>query len=118
MALTAYSSEYDIAQSSPHQLDLVNKIISALTPIEEITKSITTYAASVSAKIPFIRMLEKSLEKHHDDRGVQTMKKEMLKSLKQWYTCAEPNEILTISIALDPRFKDKCYSQLGTVEEL
>ena len=81
MALAAYSSEYDIAQLSSYQLDLVNKIISALTPIEEVTKSISTNAASVSAIIPFIRMLEKSLEKHHDDSGVQTMKQEMLKSL-------------------------------------
>ena len=118
MALAAYSSEYDIAQLSSYQLDLVNKIISTLTPIEEITKSISTDAASVSAIIPFIRMLEKSLEKHHDDRGVQTMKQEMLKSLKQRYACAESNEILTISTALDPRFKDKCFRQLDTVEEV
>ena len=118
MALAAYSSEYDIAQLSSYQLDLVNKIISTLTPIEEITKSISTNAASVSAIIPFIRMLEKSLEKHHDDRGVQTMKQEMLKSLKQRYACAESNEILTISTALDPRFKDKCFRQLDTVEEV
>ena len=67
MALAAYSSEYGITQLSSHQLDLVNKIISALSPVEEITKSISAKAASVSAIIPFIRMLEKSLEKHHDD---------------------------------------------------
>ena len=63
-------------------------------------------------------MLEKSLEKHHDDRGVQTMKQEMLKSLKQRYACAESNEILTISTILDPRFKDKCFRELGTTEEV
>lgn len=73
MALTVYSSEYNISQLSPHQLDVVNKI-SALTPVEEITKSISANAASVSVIILFIQMLEKSLEKHHDDRGVQTMK--------------------------------------------
>ena len=114
MALAVYSSEYDITQLSPYQLDLVNKIISTLTPIEETTKSVSTNAASLSAIIPF-QMLEKTLEKHHDDRGVQTMKQEMLKLLKQWYACAETNEILTIHTTLDPRFKDKCYRQLGTV---
>ena len=118
MALAAYSLEYDIAQLSSYQLDLVNKIISTLTPNEEITKSISTNAASVSAIFPFIRMLEKSLEKHHDDRGVQTMKQEMLKSLKQRYACAESNKILTISTALDPKFKDKCFRQLDTVEKV
>ena len=85
MALAAYSSENDIEQLSSYQLDLVNKIISALTPIEEVTKSISANAASVSAIIPFIPMLEKSLEKHHADSGVHTMKQEMLKSLKQRY---------------------------------
>ena len=48
--------------------------------------------ASVSAIIPFIQMLEKNLEQHNDDRGVQMMKQEMLKSLKQQYACAESNE--------------------------
>ena len=65
MALAAYSSESDIEQLSSYQFDLVNKIISALTPSEEVTKSISANAASVSTIIPFIRMLEKSLEKHH-----------------------------------------------------
>ena len=63
MALAAYSSENDIEQLSSYQLDLVNKIMSPSTPIEEVTKSISVNAASASAIIPFIRMLEKSLEK-------------------------------------------------------
>ena len=46
------------------------------------------------------------------------MKQEMLKSLKQWYACAESNEIPTFSSALDPRFKDKCFSQVGTAEKV
>jgi len=72
----------------------------------------------VSAIIPFIQVLDKSLEKHHDDRDVHTMKQEMLKSLKQRYACAESNEILTISTVLDPRFRDKCFRQSGTSEEV
>ena len=43
------------------------------------------------------------------------MKQEML---KQWYASVECNEILTISTALDPRFKDKCIRQLDTTEEV
>jgi len=88
MALAVYSSEYGMAQLSPHQLDLVNKIIAALSPIKDITKSIS---ASVFAIIPFIQMLEKRLEKHHNDSGVQAMKHEVLTSLKHWYACAEYN---------------------------
>ena len=64
-------------------------------------------------------MLEKSLEKHYADSGVHTMKQEMLKSLKQRYTCTESNEILTFSTAaLDSRFKDKCFTQVGTAEKV
>jgi len=75
MALAAYSSEFGLTQLSSYQLELVNRITAALTPVEEITKS-------VAAIISFIRMLEKSLDKHHNDRGVQTMKQEMLMSLR------------------------------------
>ena len=93
MALAAYSSEFGLTQLSPYQLELVNRITAALTPVEEITKSVSAKAASASAIIPFIRMLEKSLDKHHDDRGVQTMKQEMLKSLKLRYANVESNSV-------------------------
>lgn len=56
-----------------------------------------TDAASVSLVLPFIRMLTKSLEKHHDDNGVQGMKREMLKSLRRRYGDAESHEFLVLS---------------------
>ena len=71
-----------ISQLTSNQLDLVNKVISALSPIEEITRSISTDAASVSLIIPFIRVLRKNLENHSDDRELQTM---MLSSLNSRY---------------------------------
>ena len=49
----AYLTEYDLAQLSSHQLDLINKIVGALSPTEEITKSILANATSVSAIIPY-----------------------------------------------------------------
>jgi len=39
MALAAYSSEFGLTQLSSYQLELVNRITAALTPVEEITKS-------------------------------------------------------------------------------
>ena len=85
--------------------------------MEEITKSTSADAASVSVVLPYIRMLTKSLEKHHDDDVVQGMKREMLKSLRGRYGDAESNEFLVLSSILDPRFKDKCFSsgQVKTV---
>ena len=56
MAITAYGSEYLLPASlTNHQLDLINKIIAAvLAPVEELTQSISTDAASISLNIPFI----------------------------------------------------------------
>ena len=116
MALAAYSTEHSITQLSSHQLDLANKAVAALSPVEEITKAISSDAASVSTIIPFIRMLERSLDKLHDDRGVHSMRQEMLRSLRRRYENVESNEILTISTILDPRFKDKCFTASSTVE--
>ena len=117
VALAAYATEHGIAQLSAHQLDLANKVVAALLPVEEITKSISADAASVSVVLPYIRMLTKSLEKHHHDDGVQGMKREMLKSLRGRYGDAESNEFLVCSSFLDPHFKDKCFSsgQVKTV---
>ena len=110
MALAAYATEYSIAQLTANQLDIVGKVIAALSPIEEITKAVSADAASVSLIIPFIRMLSKTMEKHHNDRGVQTMKSEMLMSLKTRFSDIEKNEHLVIATFLDPRFKDKFLS--------
>ena len=83
MALAAYASETGIVTLSPTQLDLIDNIIASLSPIEELTKSISADCASVSLIIPFVKMLSKTLQKHHNDSGVRKMNREMLRSLDQ-----------------------------------
>ena len=115
MALAAYATEYDsINMLTTHQLELVRKIIAVLEPVEEITKLISTDAASASVLIPLLRALEKSLSKHHDDSGIQTMKSEMLSSLKRRYADVEEREELIIATTMDPRYKDKFFSKPTT----
>ena len=109
VALAAYATQYSICQLTTNQLDLVDKIIAALSPIEEVTKAVSADSVSVSCIIPFIRMFCKTMEKHHNDRGVRTMKTEMLNSLKTRYAAVEENEYLAIATTLDPRFKDKFF---------
>ena len=110
MALAAYATEYDsINMLTTHQLELVRKIIAVLEPVEEITKLISTDAASASVLIPLLRALEKSLSKHHDDSGIQTMKSKMLSSLKRRYADVEEREELIIATTMDPRYKDKYF---------
>jgi len=41
MALAVYLSEFGLTQLSSYQLELVNRITAALTPVEEITKSVS-----------------------------------------------------------------------------
>ena len=83
MLLAAYATETGIVTLSPTQLDLAEKIVAALSPVEELTKSISADCASVSVIIPFVTMLSKTLQKHHNDSGVRTMKNEMLCSLNR-----------------------------------
>ena len=80
-ALAAYASEYGtIPQLSQNQLNIANKVIKVLGPIEEVTKSISADAAAVSVIISFVRILTKTLSQN-DDSGVRTMKAEMKSSL-------------------------------------
>ena len=65
---------------TPNQIELTRILISALEPVE-ITKMISTDAASISVLIPLVKILQKTLNKHDDDSGIQTMKTEMLTSL-------------------------------------
>ena len=57
MALGAYSTQYEIPQLTATQLDLINKAVMVLTPVEDITQSISSEAFSVPVVIPFIRAL-------------------------------------------------------------
>ena len=81
MALAAYSTENSIAQLTPVQLELAKRIVLVLSPVEEVTKSISKETATLSVVIPNIRALLWSWEKQ-DDQGIRTMKEEMIKSLR------------------------------------
>ena len=102
MALAAYATEHGgITMLSSNQLDMARKIISALKPIEEITKIISTNFACISAVMPLVKILEKALNKH-EDADILTMKAEMLKSLQRWFDNIEEIDELSIATILDP----------------
>ena len=111
MALTAYCTEIGcIQQLTPHQLELMRKCVDILSPIEEITHSISADLASISIVIPYIRILTRTLEKNDNDSGIRTMKGELLKSLKCHFAGIEERKELCLATLLDPRFKDKFFS--------
>ena len=72
MALAAYATEHGgIMMLTPNQIELTRKIITALEPVEEITKMISTDAASISVLILLVKILQKALSKHDNDSGIQ-----------------------------------------------
>ena len=90
-------------------MDLAAKVVAALSPIEEVTKSISADAAAISVIIPFVKLLSKTLNDHQDNRGIRTMKSEMDLSLKRRFEEIEDNEKLTVATLVDPRFIDKFF---------
>ena len=109
-ALAAYGAEHSLVQLTPNQIDLSNKIIAILSPVEELTQSVSADTAATSVVKPFVRLLSRLLTQHHDDRGVRTMKAEKNSSLTRRFADVEDDENLTISTMLDPRFKDNFFS--------
>ena len=77
-ALAAYATEHgSITMLSPNQIELTRKLIVALEPVEEITKTVSTDTASISVLIPLVKILKKAFSKHDNDAGIHTMKLEM-----------------------------------------
>ena len=109
MSLAAYATETGIVTLLPTQLDLAEKIVAALSSVEELTKSVSADCASVAIIIPFVKMLSKTLQKHHNDSGVRTMKNEMLCSLNQRFCDIGDNQHLVLASLLDPRFKNRFF---------
>ena len=92
------------------QLDLANKVIKVLEPIEEITKSVSEGLACILVIIPLVRVLTKTLSHNGDDYGVCRMKAEMLQSIERRFADVEEKEVLVLATIIDPRFKDKFFS--------
>ena len=122
MALAAYAAENSgVQQLSSHQLDVMKRVIEILSPVEEITRSISADLAAISIVIPYIRILTRALEKNTDDSGIRTMKRELLHSLKLRFNRIEENKQLSLATFLDPRFKDKFFSSnivKATIKEI
>ena len=110
MAIAAYSSEYRIPQLTATQLEIAAKVIEVLEPFEEITKAVSSNASTISLVIPFVRMLHRTLKEQHNDKGIQSMKDEILKSLQKRFSDITDNYSLVLATLLDPRFKDKFFS--------
>ena len=118
MVNMAHFSHIDgIPSLTSHQYEIIEKVIAVLKPIEDITQSISSDKASASIIIPYVRALRKCWENCSNDRGVRTMKKELLDSLNRRFCDVEENETLVIATMLDPCFKNKFFTTLVARDE-
>ena len=114
VALAAYATEYNIPQLMANQLSICGKVITVMTPIEEVTKSISADAAAISVIIPFVCIIAKLLDINDGDRGVRTMKSEMKLSLTRRFSAIEENDLLIVATLIDPRFKNRFFTSENT----
>ena len=110
MAFAAYAAENDMRQLTANQLEIARKMTLVLEPVEEITQAISKETATLLMVIPFVRVLLRSWEREEYDRGIQTMKHQMVQSLKSRFAGIEDNKLLCLATLLDPRFKDKFFA--------
>ena len=101
--------ESNIPQLTANQLEIAQKLTLVLAPIEEITQAISKQTATLSMVIPFVRVLLRSWEKEDDDRGIQTMKEQMIHSLNSRFAGIEDNHLLSVATLTDSRFKDRFF---------
>ena len=117
MSVAAYGSDGTIPVLMSAQLDIANKVINVLSPVEEVTRSISEDKACIFV-IPLVRGLRKTLEQSGENRGVRSMKSAMLESLQNRFCDTEETDFLVLSIMLDPRFKDNFLVQQVLVKVL
>lgn len=89
----------------------MENVVATLKPFEEITKDICGSDASVSVIIPTVKALSSLLQKVGFDSGIKTMKATLLEAVQSRF--AQPNPLLIVATVLDPRFKLRCFEEVG-----
>ncbi|XP_067283555.1 zinc finger BED domain-containing protein 4-like [Pseudorasbora parva] len=107
-----YVSEHELPNYlTAHQWALMEKTVAILAPFEELTKKVSSYDALASDVIPAVTVLVRLLNRETDeDQGVKTMKATLLAAVKKRFSDVETNPLYFISTILDPRYKDRFFS--------
>ena len=109
IAIAAYGAHKSIPVLTASQFDIAAKIINILTPIEQITRNISTETALIWQAISNIRALAKVLEEV-EDTSIRAINNKLLCSLRSKFDDAEDQEFLVLAMLLDPRYKDRFFS--------
>uniref|UniRef100_A0A8C1CSZ4 FCP1 homology domain-containing protein n=1 Tax=Cyprinus carpio carpio TaxID=630221 RepID=A0A8C1CSZ4_CYPCA len=97
-------------KTSSLQWDLIEKMINALAPFEEMTRQVSSSDALASDIIPAVTVLQRLLLKQMDeDHRIKTMKSTSLDALQRRFSNMEQNPLYCIASLLDLR-----HCQAGT----
>ena len=111
MALAAYATEHGgITMLNSHQLEVVQKLISLLKPIEELEVTKMIFSMHFSCDT----IGEDFGENVKQTPGIRTMKSEMLTSLECRFNNIEQIEKLCVATILDPQFKHHFFTGAET----
>ena len=99
-----------------NQWKLASTLVTTLNRFEELTRQASSASESTSMVIPSVLMLQRSLQNHTDDQGIQTLTCTMLESLNRRFKEMESNKLLVLSTFLDPWFKAIFFSSVDTRE--
>ena len=94
-ALVEYASFYDIPVMTANQWKLANTLVTTLTRFEELTRQASSASESTSMVTPSVLMLQRSLQNHTDDQGIQTLTSTMLESLNRRFKEMESKNCLS-----------------------
>ena len=84
---------------------LMEKIQRTLQPLEEATRLLSKFEASISMVIPLVTTILKSLEDTREDRGVLTWRRDLRENIKTRFSSIESNTHYTAATLLDSRYK-------------
>ncbi|XP_058614380.1 uncharacterized protein LOC131528929 [Onychostoma macrolepis] len=97
----------------------MGKMVNVWAPFEEMmTRQVSSSDALASDVIPAVTVLQRLLLKQMDeDHGIKTMKSTSLDALQRRFFNMERNPLYCIASLLDPRYKDRFFSDTDTARQ-
>lgn len=99
-----------ITLPTTNQWGLLGGLQRVLKPFEVVTKDVSRATSSASLHIPAAALLQHELGKQPND-GVGSMKESLIESVTERFANAEGNGALAVATFLDPRFKDRFFTE-------
>ena len=111
--LSKLYDDIEVAFTEPEWTKM-KQIKAVLKPLEEATKLLSKYDASISTVIPFVTAIIKDLECTPADHGVMTWKRALKKNIETRFSDIESNRHYAVATMLDSRYKHFFYRDANT----